>query len=194
MLLLASNSPRRRQLLNEAGFKFVTVAPCVEERFDPVLTIRELTVWNAVRKGMSVARNYFGEVVLSADTLVAIDGEILGKPGDTHDAFRMLSRLNGRVHEVCSAVFVCHLARARSTAFYELSRVRFRRLTDAAIRSYIAKVNPLDKAGAYSAQESAADIIAKIEGSYSNVVGLPMERTIATLEQFGITPTVRGGA
>ena len=190
-LLLASNSPRRRQLLSEAGFEFVTVAPRVNERFDPDLTIRELTVWNAVRKGLSVARNHRDQVVLSADTLVAIGAEILGKPRDRTDAFRMLGHLNGRVHEVCSAVFICHRSSGRSIAFCELSRVQFRRLTDAAIRNYITKINPLDKAGAYAAQESAGDIIAKIHGSYSNVVGLPMERTIAALEQFGIRPTAK---
>jgi septum formation protein len=189
-LLLASNSPRRRQLLAEAGFEFTSVAPRVSERFDPHLTVRELTVWNAARKGISIARRHARRVVLSADTLVSINGKVLGKPQNRADAIRMLGYLSGRIHEVCSAVFICHFASGRSTSFCEISRVRFRRLTPAAIRRYIDKVNPLDKAGAYAAQEAAGGIIAKIRGSYSNVVGLPMEQTTAALVEFGILPNV----
>ena len=187
-LLLASNSPRRRELLSAAGFEFESVAPEVAERFDLDLTLREITALNATRKGMSIARLQPGRVVLAADTLVAIDGEIIGKPNDLRDAARILRRLSGKIHEVCSSVFVCHLARRRSIMFYELSRVRFRRLHQAQIESYLAKVNPLDKAGAYAAQGQGAEIIEEIEGSYSNVVGLPMERTIEVLAQFGVKP------
>lgn len=188
LLLLASNSPRRTDLLSAAGFSFKTVSPDVVERSDTVLTLRELTGWNALRKGMSVARNYPDEVVLSADTLVAIDGEVIGKPSDLDDARKILRRLSGQAHEVCSAVVISHRAADRSIAFHELSRVRFRALTDAAIDYYIKKVNPLDKAGAYAAQGNGAEIIAEIDGSYTNVVGLPMEKTVAALAQFGVTP------
>ena len=188
-LLLASNSPRRRQLLVEAGFNFETATPKIAERFDPGLSLRELTVWNAVRKGISFARSHPEKVVLSADTLVGIDNRILGKPRDRRDAIAMLRRLNGRTHQVCSAVFICHLALGRSTSFCEISRVRFRRLNEAAIRRYIDRVNPLDKAGAYAAQESGSAIIDKITGSYTNVVGLPMEKTMPVLlAEFGIIP------
>ena len=153
-----------------------------------ILTLRELTMWNAIRKGVSVARKYPDKTVLAADTLVALDDEIIGKPADFEHAAQILRRLSGRTHEVCSAVFICHFAAARSTTFHEVSRVRFRRLSSTTIKSYLAKVDPLDKAGAYAAQGSGAEIIAKIDGSYTNVVGLPMEKTVAALAQFGIHP------
>lgn len=187
-LLLASNSPRRAELLAAAGFEFETVSPEVAERFDRNLTLCELTVLNAVRKGISVARLRPTKVVLAGDTLVAVDGEIIGKPSDLDHAARILRRLGGRTHEVCSAVFVCHLTAARSTIFHEISRVRFRRLTGATIDKYLAKENPLDKAGAYAAQGRGAEIIEKIDGSYTNVVGLPMEKTLAALVEFSIWP------
>ena len=187
-LLLASNSPRRRELLAAAGFEFDTAAPQVDERSDINLSLREITALNAVRKGLAVARLYTQKIVLSADTLVALDHKIIGKPHDRDHAADILRRLSGRVHEVCSSVFILHLARARSTMFYEISRVRFRRLDDRAIDDYFTKVNPLDKAGAYAAQGYGAEIISRIEGSHTNVVGLPMEKTIAALAKFGIKP------
>jgi septum formation protein len=187
-LLLASKSPRRRELLSAAGFEFDTAAPQVDERSDINLSLREITALNAVRKGLAVARLYTQKIVLSADTLVALDHKIIGKPDDRDHAADILRRLSGRVHEVCSSVFILHLARARSTMFYEISRVRFRRLDDRAIDDYFTKVNPLDKAGAYAAQGYGAEIISRIEGSYTNVVGLPMEKTIAALAKFGIKP------
>jgi septum formation protein len=197
-LLLASNSPRRRALLAEAGFDFATVVPEAVERFDVDLTLRELTAFNAIRKAMSVARMHPGKILLAADTLVALGHEIIGKPKDRADAMVTLRRLSGRAHEVCSSVFICHLARARhgesvrwrtrSTSFQETSRVYFRKVSDAAIRAYIDNVDPLDKAGAYAVQGGGVEIIQKIEGSYTNVVGLPMEKTVAALARFGIRP------
>ena len=187
-LLLASHSPRRRELLTAAGYEFEIASPQVDEKLYVDLTLRELTALNAIRKGLSIARAHPGKVVLAADTLVALDRKILGKPRDLDEARKILRRLSGQTHEVCSAVFVCHLARARSTAFHEISRVRFYRLTEQKIDSYLAKVNPLDKAGAYAAQSGRSDIIERITGSFTNVVGLPMEKTVHALRDLGITP------
>ena len=186
--MLASDSPRRAALLAEAGFEFETVSPLVAEKFDVHLTLRELTMWNATRKGISVAREHPDKVVLAADTLIALDGKVIGKPVDFNEAAQTLRRLSSRTHEVCSAVFICLLMTRRSATFHEISRVRFRRLTEAKIDKYLAKVKPLDKAGAYAAQGCGAEIIAKIDGSYTNVVGLPMEKTLAALAQFDIQP------
>jgi septum formation protein len=188
-LLLASNSPRRRELLCAAGFLFDTVAPKVSERSDIPLTVRELTALNALRKGLAVARAHPDRIVLSADTLVSLDNEIIGKPRDCDHAAEILRLLSGKVHQVCSSVFVVHLACARSAMFHEVSQVQFRRLDKRRIAEYLAKVNPLDKAGAYAAQGYGADIIAAIKGSYSNVIGLPMEKTTAALANFGIKPS-----
>ena len=187
-LLLASNSPRRRELLVQAGFTLEIFAPKISERFDVDLTLRELTAFNAIRKGMAAARLRPSNIVLAADTLVAIDDHVLGKPKDREEAVAMLQRLSGRAHEVCTSVFICHLAEAKSTSFHEISRVQFRRLGRGKIDNYLARVNPLDKAGAYAAQGFGSEIIRKIDGSYTNVIGLPIEKTIPALAEFGLKP------
>jgi septum formation protein len=186
--VLASCSPRRAALLSEGGFEFETASPRVAEKFDSALTLRELTLWNAIRKGMSIAQTRPDAVVLAADTLVALENQIIGKPENLSEAAQILRRLSGRTHEVCSAVAIYQQTSGRSAIFHDISRVRFHRLNDTAIEDYFAKVDPLDKAGAYAAQGSGAEIIAKIEGSFTNVVGLPMERTTAALAKFGIQP------
>jgi septum formation protein len=188
LLILASHSPRRRQLLATAGFDFKTVSANVAESFDVDLTLRELTLFNALRKAEAVARLHPEAVVLAADTLVALEGEVIGKPRDLIHAAEILQRLSGRVHEVCSSVVISQVASARSTSFHAISHVRFHRLNKNKIGNYLAKINPLDKAGAYAAQGHGADIIAEIQGSFSNVVGLPMEKTIAALRKFGVVP------
>ncbi|KAF5408238.1 MAG: dTTP/UTP pyrophosphatase [Candidatus Udaeobacter sp.] len=187
-LVLASSSPRRSALLSEGGFEFEIASPRVAEKFSTTLTLRELTLWNAIRKGMAIAQTRPDAVVLAADTLVALDNRIIGKPSDLSEAAGMLQRLSGRTHEVCSAVAIYLQTSGRSAVFHESSRVRFHPLSNSAIENYLAKVGPLDKAGAYAAQGSGAEIIAKIDGSFTNVVGLPMEKTVAALAKFGIRP------
>ena len=184
--VLASASPRRRQLLEEAGYEFEVVLPRVEEVSSRWLTIRELTVCNATRKAWSVAQILPEAVVLGADTLVTIDDDVLGKPLDLEEAARILRRLSGRSHEVWTAVCLCHFAQGKSQSFCAVSRVKFRDVTDRGIKNYFAKVNPLDKAGAYAAQGHGREIIQRIEGSYSNVVGLPMETMARMLRAFGV--------
>jgi septum formation protein len=186
--ILASGSPRRRQLLRDAGYEFEVVSPPVDEVSHDWLTIRELTIHNATRKALQVARISPDAVVLAADTLVTVDGEVLGKPADMKHALAMLRRLSGRSHEVWTAVCICHSARGESQNFHEISRVEFRPLTERAIQNYFAKINPLDKAGAYAAQGHGKEIIKRIGGSYSNVVGLPMETTARVLRAFGVAP------
>jgi septum formation protein len=179
---------RRAALLSEGGFEFETASPRVIEKFDSTLTLRVLTLWNAIRKGMSIAQTRPDAVVLAADTLVALENQIIGKPENLSEAAQMLRRLRGRTHEVCSAVAIYQQTSGKSTVFHDISRVRFHRLNDAVIVDYLGKVGPLDKAGGYAAQGSGAEIIAKIEGSFTNVVGLPMEKTTAALAKFGIHP------
>lgn len=185
--ILASGSPRRRQLLKEAGYAFEVVSAPVREFAHGWLTIREITTCNASRKALRVARAFPSAVVLGADTLVTLDGEIIGKPADLEDAEKILRRLSGRAHEVWTAVCLCDLGRGRCRSFHETSRVHFRPLTDSAIASYLDKINPYDKAGAYAAQGHGAEIIERIDGSYTNVVGLPMEMTARTLRAFGVS-------
>ncbi len=187
-LVLASRSPRRRELLAAAGFEFEVVTPEVAELETAELTVRELTWSNARRKGRAAAAAQPEAVILAADTLVAIDGQVMGKPVDMNAARAMLRRLSGRTHEVCSAVFIVQPRTRREATFDEISHVTFRRLDATAITAYLAKVNPLDKAGAYAAQQHTSEIIDHIDGSYTNVVGLPMEKTLASLRQFGVLP------
>ena len=186
--ILGSGSPRRRHLLEEAGYEFEVVAPDVAELAIASLTIRELTICNATRKALATARRRPDAVVLGADTLVALDGEVIGKPDDFAHAEEILRRLSGRSHEVRTAVFICHFARQRAHNFQEVSRVHFRKLDRRAIVRYLAKVDPLDKAGAYAAQGHGTEIIERIKGSYSNVVGLPIEVTARVLGAFGVNP------
>ncbi len=187
-LVLASGSPRRRELLSSAGIRFAIVAPVVEENASRALTIRELTTWNATRKALDVAPQRPDAVVLGADTLVALDGKIIGKPVDMAEATAIIRRLRGRVHEVCTAVFICSAGGNRAASFHVFSRVKFRDLNEREITNYLAKINPLDKAGAYAAQGHGAEIIQEIRGSYTNVVGLPMKETLRALSAFGIEP------
>ena len=187
-LILASASPRRRQLLAAAGFRFEVVAPEVAEISTGMLTIREITCWNALRKGLAVARAHPDEVVLAADTLVALGHEVIGKPANAADARRLLRRLSGREHTVASGIFIAHLRRGRSETFSEISHVVFKKLSDQMINDYLAKIDPLDKAGAYAAQGHGRDIIRRIVGSRSNVIGLPLEKTRAALARFAVRP------
>jgi septum formation protein len=186
--ILASGSPRRRDLLSEAGYRFEVVSPPADEVSHEWLTIREVTAWNAARKAASVSNANPDAVVLAADTLVTIDGEVLGKPVGLSHAKAMLHRLSGRSHEVWTAVRISHGASGRSESFQETSFVQFRALDEAAILAYLAKIDPLDKAGAYAAQGHGREIIEWIDGSYTNVVGLPMEKTTALLRTFGVKP------
>jgi nucleoside triphosphate pyrophosphatase len=190
-LVLASSSPRRAELLSGAGFEFEIAPPRAAVKFEVAVTLRELTLWNATCKGMSVARTHPDAVVLAADTLVALQNRIIGKPKNVEEAAEMLRRLSGRTHEVCSAVLIYHQTTGQLSVFHDLSHVRFHRLNRATIKKYLAKVDPLDKAGAYAAQGSGAEIISKIEGSFTNVVGLPMEKTVAALAKFGVRPKTK---
>jgi septum formation protein len=184
--VLASNSPRRRALLREAGYEFEVVVPAVSELVPAHLSLRELTIANATRKAIAVARIYPGRIVLAADTLVAMDGEIIGKPCDLNHARMILRRLSGRTHDVSTAV--CIIGAEGRISYAEISQVRFRKLTETAITEYFKVVNPVDKAGAYGAQGAGRSIIAAIKGSVTNVIGLPMARTKKALEQIGIRP------
>jgi len=173
-------------LLGKAGYKFEVVRPTVTEILTDWVTIRETTAWNAMRKAVEVTRANPAAVILGADTLVALDGAVIGKPRDLADATRILRRLSGRTHEVWTSVFICQYETEKMFSFQELSLVRFRQLDDRTIASYLAKVSPLDKAGAYAAQGYGTEIIERIDGSYTNVVGLPMEETVRALRVFGV--------
>jgi septum formation protein len=184
-LILASSSPRRRELLAERGYRFEIVAAPVEETLPAHLTVREAVLLNARRKGSAVARLHPAACVVAADTLVALEGQPLGKPASLDAARAMLAALSGRTHQVFSGVWIEQRAAGGLAAFIEVSHVRFRALAAAEIEEYIRLVHVMDKAGAYAAQEDPMGLIAEIEGSRTNVIGLPMERLVPMLAQRG---------
>lgn len=184
-MILASASPRRRQLLTEYGYTFTVQPADIEETMPPGLTVGEITLFNARQKALAVSEKNPDKLVLGVDTLVALDGASLGKPADMDEAFDMLSRLNGRIHEVYSGVWAACKATDTNRAFVEVSRVKFRTLDEAELRRYMARIHPLDKAGAYAAQDDSPEgIVESIEGSRTNVIGLPMEALGKMLEAF----------
>jgi len=188
ILVLASTSPRRKDLLQSHGFAFEVIASPVEELNDQSLGPQRMVSENARMKALPVAEAHPHRVVLGADTVVALGNRILGKPRDLEEAAAMLADLNGREHTVHSGVCILHLASGRETVFVETTRVRFRNLTLAERSAYHARIQPLDKAGAYAAQDDEGAIIESYSGSFSNVVGLPMEALHKHLVPFGIQP------
>jgi septum formation protein len=175
-LILASASPRRAELLRQLQPEFQIVPSDATEIIDEQLSPQELCQLNAHRKARVVAKKIPDALVLGADTLVFLEREIFGKPRDLADARRMLARLQGRTHQVVTGVSLIHLRGYRERLFAASTDVTFRTLSAGQIDDYVAKVNTLDKAGAYAIQEHGDLIVSEISGSFSNVVGLPAER------------------
>jgi septum formation protein len=175
-LILASASPRRAELLKLLPVEFQVLASQATEVGHEHLSPLEVCQLNAHRKARAVAKQIPDTLVLAADTLVFLDNEILGKPRDLADARQMLARLQGRQHQVVTGVCLMHLRRHREKVFAVSTDVLFHPLNARQISDYLASIHPLDKAGAYAIQERGELIISEISGSYSNVVGLPVEK------------------
>ncbi|MGF0015463.1 Maf family protein [Mitsuokella jalaludinii] len=172
MFILASASPRRRELLQQIDASFEVKVSSVEEVTGGNLAPAEIVVENAVRKAKAVAEAFQGDAVLGADTIVFLDGRVYGKPKDGEEAKAMLRALAGREHEVATGIAWVHAGEVFTDV--ETTRVFFAPLTEEAIDAYVKTGEPLDKAGAYAIQGRAAQFIESIEGSFSNVVGLPL--------------------
>jgi septum formation protein len=168
----------------EAGYVFDVVPPTAEESRDTSDGLSELVEHNALRKARWVSGRHPDAIVIGADTLVCIDGEALGKPEDMDEAAEMIGRLSGRTHKVYTGVALCCASVEEAAAFHVITRVTFKELGAGQIAAYFDKVNPLDKAGAYGAQEHGDDVIECIDGSWSNVVGLPMDQLNVQFEVF----------
>jgi septum formation protein len=184
LLILASASPRRAELLRQLAQEFQVIPSDAAEIIDGQLSPQELCQLNAHRKARAVAKKLPDALVLGADTLVFLDTEIMGKPATRAEAERMLARLQGRTHQVVTGVSLIHLRRHNERLFAVSTEVTFRPLTDAQIKDYLSRMNPLDKAGAYAIQEHGDLIVSEIFGSYSNVVGLPVERIEEELKSW----------
>ena len=182
-LILASQSPRRRELLGLTGLDFVVRAADIDETMDPSLPPREEVARVSREKARAVARGP-EDVVIAADTIVVCGTQVLGKPKDEADAFRMLSLLSGREHQVMTGMTV--LRGGQTVTETEITSIRFRELSPAEIRAYIATGEPMDKAGAYGIQGGAALFAQSLQGDYYNVMGLPMCRLGQILRQLGL--------
>jgi septum formation protein len=185
-LILASASPRRRELLAELGVPFDVVAAEVTEHEDPSTDPREMVAHNAALKAEWVAARHPGAVVLGADTTVFLDAHALNKPRDLAEARAMLSRLSGRTHMVFTGLAVRRLVDGLRIDEGATSEVIFKPLDDATIEAYLARVHTLDKAGGYAIQEHGDLIVAGHRGSFSNIIGLPLETTKHILTRCGL--------
>ncbi|MCG0238990.1 MAG: Maf family protein [Firmicutes bacterium] len=192
MLILASQSPRRQQLLAQVGIPFQVEPSGAEGRVDvSALPPAEQARTLALAKAREVARRHPEAVVLGADTVVVADSQVLGKPRDPDHARAMLRQLSGRDHLVITGVALVQAASGREVVTHETTRVWIRPLTPEQIEWYVRSGEPLDKAGAYGIQGLAAALVERIDGCYYNVVGLPLSRVIRLLEEeFGI-PVLR---
>jgi septum formation protein len=185
-LILASASPRRRELLAKLGVKFDVVVADVTEHEDPLTEPKKMVAHNAALKADWVASRHPGAFVLGADTTVFIDRTVLNKPRDLAEARAMLQRLSGRTHTVFTGVALRRQQDGVKVDEGVASQVTFKVFDDAVIDAYFKVVNPLDKAGAYGIQEGRELIIAGWEGSFTNIMGLPMEATKQILTTWGL--------
>lgn len=186
--MLASASPRRRELLAQLGVEFAVIEAAVEEHTGEHLTARELGLLNAHRKARVVAKQHADSLVIGADTVVCLGSRLFGKPTTFSEAEAMLDALVGRTHQVVTGVCLLELRHHRERLFAETSHVTFRELDRPAIRRYLSRINPLDKAGGYAIQEHGTELISNLSGSFSNVVGLPLERLGAELAAWPRIP------
>ena len=183
MFILASNSPRRRELLHQIGLDDFIIDPAKGEETAPQgLTPGELVEHLALQKALEVARRHENDLILAADTIVTVEGKVMGKPADEEDARRMLRALSGRQSPVYTGVALCKGEKA--LVGHECTQVFFREMKEEEICWYVADGEPLDKAGAYGIQGKGARFISRIEGDYGNVVGLPLCRVVTMMEEF----------
>src|SRR5580704_15478271 len=189
MLILASSSPRRAEILRQAGIAFEICAAEIDETVLPGETALEMVARLAEAKARAITAQMDAAIreciIVGADTTVELDGEILGKPRDTANAREMLARLSGRTHHVLTGIFLLRLPGNATRAAVEKTAVTFAPLSETEIDAYVASGEPLGKAGAYAIQGLAGRYIPKIEGCYFNVVGLPLARLYTLLRELG---------
>ncbi|WP_251549380.1 Maf family protein [Neobacillus muris] len=182
-LILASSSPRRKELLETLRIPFAISSSNVDESFNPDLSPDEVVMELAHRKAQAVFEENHDAFVIGSDTIVAAENQILGKPADEAEAIQMLKRLSGNQHDVYTGVSI--VSPASSARFFEKTEVWFWELTDDEIRSYVKSGEPFDKAGAYGIQGLGGMLVKKIHGDYFAVVGLPVARTVRELKRLG---------
>ncbi len=183
-LILASASPRRKEILSNAGFSFDIIPSDADENTDQSLGDEETVKELAKRKAQHILCRYPDRVVFGCDTVVAVDGKILGKPENDEDAFHMLKMLSGKTHRVSTGV--CVISADKEVCFCDTTEVTFYQLSDETIKSYIATGECSDKAGAYGIQGYGSVLVKEIKGDYFSVMGLPVAKAARALSEFGI--------
>lgn len=181
-IVLASSSPRRKELLETAGIEFEIHVRDVDESIPEGTNPTDAAVMTASKKAKAVAADFSDCIVIGADTIVVCDGNILGKPKDSADAVRMLRMLSGREHEVITGV--CLICGEDIRSFAKISKVRFYELSDDEINAYVATNEPNDKAGAYGIQGRGCTLVESIDGDYFNIVGLPVAAVVKEINKM----------
>ena len=184
MLILASQSPRRRELLSMLGLDFTVITADIDERMNPALTVEQAVAAVCEQKAAAVGTDHPDALILAADTIVVLENRVLGKPRTEDEARAMLRGLSGRCHTVMTAF--CLWKNGRADTHVEHTRVHFRPLTDREIDAYVATGSPMDKAGAYGIQDQAAIFVEALEGDYYNVMGLPLCALAQKLRERGV--------
>ena len=183
-MILASASPRRKEILENFGFSFKTIVKNIDETSDKTHA-EEKILEIAEKKARATAIDFPDENIVGADTVVVVDGKILGKPKDEKEAFSMLKSLSGRSHEVITAFSFININKNISYSDYEITKVYFKNLTDDEINWYINTKEPMDKAGAYGIQGKGAFFVEKIEGDFFSVMGFPLGKFVRFLNKTG---------
>jgi len=184
-LILASNSPRRAEILNLAKVPFMISSPRNSEEILDSEKPEVLVQKNSMKKAESISSEIKSGIILGADTVVVLDQEILGKPKNEKEAFTMLKKLNGKWHQVYTGVALLNKVNSKRISGFEVTRVKFNELTEKEINEYVATGDSLDKAGAYGIQESASGgLVEKIEGNFDNVMGLPLKKVHELLKEI----------
>ncbi len=179
-IILASKSPRRKEILEKYNINFECIPAIKDEIFNKDLTVEEAVTILGINKAKEVFENNNDAIVIGADTIVVIDNEVLGKPKDEEDAIRMLNMLQGATHKVLTGV--CIISNKKEISFCETTLVTFNKMTFDEIKDYISKDYVYDKAGSYAIQSEYSNFIKEIKGSYYNVMGMPIESLLNNLK------------
>ena len=185
-IILASASPRRKEILEKTGLKFIVDASDYEEDLSLRMPARRLARYLSCEKAKAVASRYRNAIIIAADTIVCLNDKEFGKPHNYSEAKRMLSILNGRNHYVITGFTIIDTGEGQSVSRSVVTKVYFKRMTMKEIDSYVRSGEPLDKAGAYAIQGLGAAMVKKIEGDYNNVVGLPIDALMKALRKLGV--------
>lgn len=183
-VILASESVRRRELMNICGIPFYAIAAKIDEKMDSSLSVEDGAMKLALEKAKAISKTHPSQLVIGADTIVVVDHEVLGKPKDIDDARRMLRLLSNKTHRVITGVALVFEEMSVEKTFYEMSEVTFSDLSDEIIDWYLSCKEYRDKAGSYAIQGKGMVLVERLNGDYSNVVGLPMNRLLKEIKEY----------